>query len=186
MRISIFIIILMILIGCSDDQLPKPYGEVRLEYPEAVYTTFETECPFMFEYSSLAIKKPKDSICSYNIYYPNMKATIYLTYEEIPDTGIYDLIQDSEKSVYEPHTSRATYIEPKLIVRERAHVFGTLYELGGESAMNYQFHLTDSTHHFLRGSVYFRSHPKPDSLAPALSYIKKDVMRLMETLQWRN
>lgn len=185
MRISLFVIVLILCIGCSDDQLPKPYGEVRLEYPHTPYSWFETDCPFTFEYSTLSVKKPKDSLCRYNIYYPNLKATIYLTYEPIPKEGINGLIIDSEKSVYEPHSARATYIKPQLIVRKRDKVYGTLYELGGESAMNFQFHLTDSTQHFLRGSVYFRSHPKPDSLAPAIDYIKQDVMKLMETVRWK-
>ncbi|MGI9525814.1 MAG: gliding motility lipoprotein GldD [Weeksellaceae bacterium] len=185
MRISVFILMLVIILGCTEDYMPKPYGELRLTYPEADYSWFETDCPFTFQYSTLAVKKPKDSLCRYNIYYPNMKATIYLTYEPIPEQGIESLIRDSEKSVYEPHASRATYIDPNLIIRKRDHVYGTLYELGGESAMNYQFHVTDSVQNFLRGSVYFKTHPKPDSLAPAVAYIQKDVMKLMETIRWK-
>lgn len=185
MKNSVLIIILTLFFSCSDNSLPKPYGEVRLEYPEAEYSEFETDCPFTFEYSKFSVKKPKDLPCRYDIYYPKIKATIYLTYESVPKDGIYAFIKDAEKSVYERHTARATYIEPKLIIREKDKVYGTLYELGGESAMNYQFHLTDSLNHFLRGSVYFRSHPKPDSLAPAVDYIKKDVMKLMETLKWK-
>lgn len=171
--------------SCEEETTPKPYGNVRLSYPEANYIDFKTDCPYTFEYSDLAYKKPKDSLCAYNLYYPDMKATIYLTYEKINGDNINGLIRDAEKAVYEPHTTKAEYIEPKLIVRPDQHVYGTLYALGGESAMNYQFHVTDSTQNFLRGSVYFRSHPKPDSLAPALDYIQKDVEHLMETVRWK-
>ena len=175
----------MALAACKDDTIPKPYGNVRLQFPDAEYQDFNTECPFTFEYSTHAIKKTKDSLCAYDIYYPNLKATIYLTFEKIEKDEIRNLIVDAEKAVYEPHTSKAEYIEPKLIVRPKDRVYGTLYELGGESAMNYQFHVTDSVQNFLRGAVYFRSHPKPDSLAPAVDYIRKDVEHLMETLVWR-
>lgn len=175
----------MLVVGCKEDALPKPYGELRLEYPQAEYQSFKTDCPYTFNYSTLATKKPKDSVCAYNLYYPNLKATIYLTYEGIPKNGINYLIRDAEKAVYEPHTKRAEYIDPKLIVRPEANVYGTLYELGGESAMNFQFHVTDSVKHFLRGAVYFRTHPAPDSLAPAVDYIRKDVQELMETVTWK-
>ena len=170
--------------SCEEDTFPKPYGEVRLSYPEPEYHKFNTECPYTFQYSTLAEKKPKDSLCAYNLYYPRMKATIYLTYESMEEESLIALVRDAEKAVYEPHTSRAEYIEPMLIVRDNDRVYGTLYELGGESAMNFQFHVTDSVQHFLRGSVYFRSHPKPDSLAPAVQYIRRDVEKLMETVRW--
>lgn len=184
---SIFFIwfsLVSFLTSCKQETLPKPYGEVRLQYPEAEYQKFISTCPYSFQYSTLALKKPKDSLCAYNLYYPKLKATIYLSYEDVPKDGITSLIRDAEKAVYEPHTKRAEYIEPKLIVRDNDKVYGTLYELGGESAMNFQFHVTDSTKHFLRGSVYFKSHPKPDSLTPAVDYIRKDVEKLMETVQW--
>ena len=184
LRLILILFATFTLVACEDDVMPKPYGDVRLDYPEAEYQTFKTDCPFTFQYSTLAEKKPEDSLCAYNLYYPKMKATIYLSYQKIEKDGLINLIRDAEKAVYEPHTSKAEYIEPKLIVRPEARVFGTLYELSGQSAMNYQFHVTDSIKNFLRGSVYFRAHPKPDSLAPALEYIRKDVEKLMETVRW--
>ena len=35
------------------------------------------------------------------------------------------------------------------------------------------------------GSLYFYSRPNYDSLLPALDYIEKDVIHLMETLEWK-
>ncbi|MDO5656221.1 MAG: gliding motility lipoprotein GldD [Flavobacteriaceae bacterium] len=182
---SLMIFLLLGQISCSEDAVPKPYGDVRLEYPAAEYAKFNTDCPFSFQYSSLAEKRPKDSICAYNLYYPNLKATIYLTYDNVEKKGLVNLIRDAEKAVYEMHTTKAEYIEPKLIIRSKERVFGTLYELSGESAMNFQFHITDSVQHFLRGSVYFRSHPKPDSLAPAIEYMRLDIEKLMESARWK-
>jgi gliding motility-associated lipoprotein GldD len=60
-----------------------------------------------------------------------------------------------------------------------------LFELGGDSAINLQFHATDSTQNLLTGSVYFSTPPKYDSLQPAINYLKKDVVHLIETLKWK-
>ena len=48
-----------------------------------------------------------------------------------------------------------------------------MYELKGESASNIQIFITDSTRHFVTANLYFNTRPKPDSLAPAVDYIKR-------------
>lgn len=168
----------------SNDALPKPYGNLRLEYPTPSYKPLQSSCPFTFEYEKNAIVQPREEGCRFNLYYPQLKATIYLTYEPI-NKNLPALLSDAEKSVYLPHTAKASYIDTKNIIRPKNHVFGTLYELGGEAALNYQFHLTDSTKNFLRGAVYFSAHPNPDSLAPAINYMKENVVKLMESITWK-
>ncbi|AFL98049.1 gliding motility lipoprotein GldD [Ornithobacterium rhinotracheale] len=183
---SIFLILFISLFmsACKQDSMPKPYGDVRLEYEKPVFKKYEPNCPFDFEAEKKTILQPKKENCQFNLYYPNLKATLYLTYEPVKN-NLPQLLVDAEKSVYEPHASRAVYINPQIIVRPEAKVYGTLYELGGEAALNYQFHVTDSTQHFLRGAVYFNARPNPDSLAPAVQYMKTNVMHLMESLQWK-
>ncbi|QAR31226.1 gliding motility lipoprotein GldD [Ornithobacterium rhinotracheale] len=174
----------LLISACKSESMPKPYGNVRLEYEAPVFKKFSPNAPFDFEAERKSILKPKKEDFQFNLHYPKLKATIYLTYEPIKN-NLPQLLIDSEKSVYEPHASRAVYINPQIIVRPNAKVYGTLYELGGEAALNYQFHITDSTRHFLRGAVYFNARPNPDSLAPAIQYMKTNVMHLMETLQWK-
>lgn len=174
----------LIFFSCSGDkELPKPLGHLRLTYAMPHFTDFAPPCPFTFQVAKFSQIKKKERNCSFNIYYPSLKATIYLTYEPIHQ-NLNALIDDAEKSVYEPHTSRASYIKPQLIIRPAESVYGTLYELGGNAALNYQFHLTDSTQHFLRGALYFNAYPNPDSLAPAKNYMLKNIEQLMETLVW--
>jgi gliding motility-associated lipoprotein GldD len=55
----------------------------------------------------------------------------------------------------------------------------------GAAASTYQYFLTDSTRHFLRGALYFNTQTRPDSLAPVISFMKKDLDRLVNTLQWQ-
>jgi gliding motility-associated lipoprotein GldD len=64
-------------------------------------------------------------------------------------------------------------------------VFGMFYQVDGNAATNSQFYATDSTKHFITGSVYFYAKPNFDSIMPASDYIKNDMLTLMETLKWK-
>jgi len=65
-------------------------------------------------------------------------------------------------------------------------VYGILYDLTGNTASSVQFVLTDSTKHFFRGALYFENVPNKDSIAPMSAYIREDVIRLMESFEWKN
>lgn len=184
MKFSLLFLALLLFVSCKEDYTVKPIGHVRLEYSEPVYKTFESDCRFRFEYSDLAEKTDKDKPCWFVLHYPEMKANIYLTY--FPIENKEDLavkIKDSEKFVQE-QTVKASYISPREFVFDEKKVYGTLFELGGDSAINLQFHATDSLNHLLSGSVYFSTPPKYDSLQPAIQYLKRDVVHLIETLEW--
>src|SRR5690554_1054690 len=73
---------LLLLANCTNDTLPKPQGYLRLEYPIAKYESFEGACPFTFGkniYTQIRFKKE----CDFNIEYPDMKATIFMSYKQI-------------------------------------------------------------------------------------------------------
>jgi gliding motility-associated lipoprotein GldD len=59
-----------------------------------------------------------------------------------------------------------------------------IFELEGEVPSQFQFYVTDSTKHFLRGALYFRTATKNDSLKPIIDFIKKDVIHLLNTVKW--
>ncbi len=61
-----------------------------------------------------------------------------------------------------------------------------VYKVEGDAASSTQFYVTDSTTHFLSGSVYFKTKPNYDSILPAIEYLNKDVQRLIETLRWKS
>ena len=172
-----------LVISCAQETLPKPSGELRLEYPEAKYVDFSSPCNFGFQYSSFAKIENAKNPCWYYIDYPEMKAKVFLTY--FPIKNDFDLhVKESEKMVYE-HTIKASAIETKSFNFPEKNVFGNFYELSGPTASNLQFFVTDSTKHYVTANLYFNTRPKPDSLAPAIDYIKKDLMHLVETFQWR-
>jgi gliding motility-associated lipoprotein GldD len=182
------LILVMVFIGlflfssCKEDVFPKPSSYLRLDYPIAKYADFENECPFTFEMNSEAvIKGEKD--CGFTITYPKMKATIYLTYKPV-NNNINVLLRDAQKLTYE-HVIKADDILEQPYLNPSKKVYGMFYQVDGNAATNSQFYATDSTKHFVTGSVYFYAKPNFDSIMPAASYIKNDMQRLMETLKWK-
>lgn len=172
------------VVACTEKPMPKPMGELRLEYPQAKYQKFSSSCPYTFEYSDFAKVEQGKQPCWFYITYPKMKARVFLTY--FPIKNDFDLhIKEAERMVYK-HTIKASSIQTKSFSYPQKKVFGNFYELKGQSASNLQFYATDSTRHFVTANLYFNSRPKPDSLAPAVDYIKKDVIRMLDTFEWKN
>ncbi|RZJ42585.1 MAG: gliding motility lipoprotein GldD, partial [Chryseobacterium sp.] len=109
---------------------------------------------------------------------------VFITY--FPVKGDFaDHVRESEKMVYE-HTIKASSIDAKSFQYPEKKVYGNFYELKGQSASNLQFYATDSTKHFVTAYLYFDTRPKPDSLAPAVDYIKKDIKHMLDTFEWKN
>jgi len=176
------ILLALTVLSCKDDVVPKPASFLRLDYPEAKYVGFENNCPFTFEMNEAASIKG-DPNCGFAITYPKMKATIYLTYKPV-NNDINKLLKDAQKLTYE-HVIKADDILEQPYLNPQKKVFGMFYQVNGNAATNSQFYVTDSTKHFITGSVYFYAKPNFDSVMPAASYIKNDMQRLMETLKWK-
>ncbi len=179
----IFIFVSLLLISCGKDPVPKPYGELRLEYPTPKYQKFENNCAYTFEYSDFANITAAKKPCWYYLNYPKMKAKVFVTYYPIQN-DFAQHIKEAEKMVYE-HTIKASSIDTKSFEYPEKKVYGNFYELKGQSASNLQFYITDSTKHFVTAYLYFNTRPKPDSLAPAVNYIKNDMKHLLDTFEWK-
>ena len=184
------IIICFMLASCDEDFAPKPKAYARIDLPEPIYQQTEGEnwnCPYSFEFStqSFITLEPRyqDSTCWYNLYYPKYRATVHLTYSDIND-NLTKHIEESRKLAMN-HIGKASQIEEILIENDRDRVYGLIYDFAGETASDMQFFLTDSNAHFLRGALYFNVSPNKDSLAPVISYIKKDVQHLVGSLSWQ-
>lgn len=168
--------------SCKNETVPKPSSQLRLDYPVAKYASFSNHCPFEFEMNEDAVIK-EDKNCGFSIHYPKMKATIYLTYKTV-NNNINALLKDAQKLTYE-HVIKADDILEQPFINNDKKVYGMFYRVNGNAATNAQFYVTDSTRHFVTGSVYFYAKPKFDSIMPAASYVKDDMQRLMETLKWK-
>lgn len=180
--LSLIAIIVLSVFGCKNDVLPKPAGQLRLDYPVPDYVHFTNNCPFTFDLNSQAAVKEKGN-CNFEISYPKMKATIYLSYKPVRN-NINLLLRDAQKLTYE-HVIKADDILEQPFLNNKDKVYGMFYQVSGNAATNAQFYVTDSIKHFVDCSVYFYAKPNFDSVMPAVDYVKNDMRTLMETLKWK-
>lgn len=175
---------LLLLVSCQDEFVPKPKGHIRIELPPHEYALADINCPFTFNLSKYATWNPRKERCWGNIEYKDYKASIQLTYKEVSN-NLDTLLKDSQELVFK-HTVAADGIREKLYLNRDKKVYGMLYDLKGNSASQIQFYLTDSTHHFLRGALYFYAEPNADSLRPVTDYMMKDIEYFIDHFEWKN
>jgi gliding motility-associated lipoprotein GldD len=194
-RLSLFSILVVILLSScrkkadSGDFVPKPKGYNRIDLSEIKYQQMTENHPFSFQYSTQAVLKP-DTVRWAEphwmyVYYPNLKAMIQLTYKPLggDKNKLMKLIDDAHKLAAK-HGQKAYSIRD-LILKTPSGKSAMLMELEGEVPTYLQFYTTDSTKHYLRGALYFNTALKSDSLAPVIEYLKKDVIHLLNTLEWK-
>ena len=173
--------------SCNKTSIPRPYGYFRVDLPRHSYRTIDTlNLPYRFEIPKnvkLISRPTKGEKYWIDLYYPKLNASIYCSFK--PVTGnLIDLLEDTRKIVYK-HSVRADGISEKVFENPWKKVHGILYDLKGNTASSVQFILTDSTHNFFRGALYFNNVPNKDSIAPMSNYIREDVIRIMESFEWK-
>ncbi len=181
-KLIICIYVIVVALGCKGDVLPKPKAMLRLDYPEATYKKLDLDCTFTFDLNTIsAIKENKD--CALVLDYPTMKGSIYITYKNVKN-NLDTLLIDAQKLSYE-HVVKADNILEQPFINPEDGVYGMFYEVSGNAASQSQFYVTDSTDHFVTGSLYFYAKPNYDSILPAAIYLQKDIRKLMESLKWK-
>ncbi|MHA8073732.1 gliding motility lipoprotein GldD [Aquirufa sp. HETE-40SA] len=186
---------LMTLFSCgtaSEEEstsLPRPKGYPLIAIPTHQYRTLEPGHPFSFEVSQWAeVKRDTTYFAEPHwmyIYYPRWDAFIQLTYKPVLQDSkrLQKMIRDSY-ILASKHQMKATRIDEGFITTTSGRKAAVI-ELEGEVATSFQFIVTDSTKHYLRGAVYFNTATKNDSLAPVIQYLKKDAIHLIQTLRWK-
>ncbi len=174
--------VVLVMVSC-DDPLPKPKAMLRLEYEKSGYEKLGLDdCPYVFEKNKSA-KLAHQNGCSVNLEYPQLNGTIYVSYKKV-DGNVKKLLSDVQKLTYE-HVVKASAIVEQPYVDSLHQKYGMFYEVSGNAASQSQFYLTDSTSHFITGSIYFNSKPNYDSILPAAVYLREDVRKIMESLRWK-
>lgn len=185
----IFVVILInsfLLLSCKQNHTPKPRGFFRIDFPAKSNLTFNNNFPYQFEY-------PKYSTINFDgskftepywmtIEMKDFNAKIHISYKRV-ENNLISLTEDSRELAYK-HSIKATAINEQIFINDNNNVYGTIYEIKGNTASPFQFYLTDSTNHFLRGSLYISEVPNYDSLFPVIQFIEKDIYHLIETFSW--
>ncbi|MBU6341308.1 MAG: hypothetical protein KGS48_07440 [Bacteroidetes bacterium] len=180
--------------ACQDTlETPKPRAYPRVVYPEKSYVPFDAHyCNFTFDMPQYAqverdttfFDEKPTSDCWFNLVVPALNAKIYCTYNDIRNRTDFDELVKDAFDMTNKHNVKASYIDEQIVNRPNDHVHGIVFNVEGPAASSYQFFLTDSTRHFLRGALYFNTQARPDSLAPVAAFMKKDINHLVETLKW--
>lgn len=177
------------LTSCQKEFLPKPLGYNRLILPEHEYVLLPDTLPYRFEYSKHATLLADTSRIRENywveIYYPSIKANIHITYKSIQNKKLLKEYMDDSYTLTAKHQIKA-YAINEVITKTPSGKTAVIAELEGEVPSQFQFTITDSTKNFLRGALYFNTKVANDSLAPAIDYMKKDLMQIINTLEWKN
>ena len=179
----------LLLVGCGKNYQPKPRGYNRLILPTEKYHPLPDTLPYTFEYSVHA-KLLKDTSWRrednfIEIFYPTLKSTIHITYKRINNRE--QLLKEYYNDAYKltaKHQIKAYSIDEG-IVKTPFGKTAVIAELDGEVPSQFQFTMTDSSQNFLRGALYFNVKVQNDSLKPAIDFMKKEVMQVINTLQWR-
>jgi gliding motility-associated lipoprotein GldD len=196
MKKNLFCILLPLVFALSfsscdeDDEVysPKPRGYARIKFPEKKYRMLDTACPYKFEipvYTKINPDRHKNAEpCWINLDFPQFHATVHLSYKTV-NKNVSSYIEDSHMFANK-HQVKATGLEETVVLRDSAKVYGLLFDIAGNTASSLQFYLTDSTHHFLRGALYFNAKPNIDSLKIVVDFIREDVLHLINTTRWKN
>ncbi|TAD84178.1 MAG: hypothetical protein EAY75_13580 [Bacteroidetes bacterium] len=191
-RVLLFVLLLCWLAACNSPFVPRPKGYFAVPLPPKEYRLFDSAgFPYSFEYPLYATVVKDSTFFDaqpenpwwINLDVPSLNGRIYLSYKQIANGNFQKLVNDAFK-LTNKHNFKASSIDDSLL-RNPQGVSGIFFNVGGNAASAYQFFLTDSSRHFLRGALYFEAPPNADSLQPMNNFLKQDLLHLMQTLRWR-
>ena len=187
MRKLNLIFVVLLFVACQDDYTPKPMGYFRIGLPEKSYSPVEgNSCNYTFGLNDAAVfKELQNRKCWADVVYPNLKATVQLTYYDLKEKDLEGLLKEGQRMAYS-HTSVADGMQERFYDNPDKKVYGLVYRMKGHVATSTQFYLTDSTDNFLRGVLYFYSSPNPDSLRDVNEFMQEEIIQMVESLEWKN
>ena len=184
----LLVLILLTGISCKKEYTPKPRGYFRISFLDKNYHKLDSAAlPFKFEIPDYSKVLPDhDRLAEpdwINLEIPQHKAEVHISYKKI-NNNLAKLTEDSRTLAYK-HSIKADAINERIFVNPSKKVYGTIFQIEGNAASPLQFYLTDSTKNFLRGALYIREIPNIDSIKPVIDYLTPDIIRLIETTEWK-
>ena len=179
---------ILMIFSCKKDYIPKPRGYFRISFQEKTYHKLDSAAlPYRFDIPGYSKVVPDNDRLAepfwVNLKVPKHKAEVNISYKKV-ENNLAKLTEDSRMLAYK-HSIKADAINERVFINSEKKVYGTIYLIDGNAASPLQFYLTDSTHNFLRGALYIREVPNIDSLRPVIDFLTPDVIRLIESTEWR-
>ncbi len=196
MRIALGLIIFSSVIwACKDTEffVPKPRMYPKVDYPTKAYQDFSISgCPLTFNiptyfgYSKDTFAMDKSiNKCWFDLECLPLNAYLHLSYLPVENRKHFDQLVGDAFELADKHNIKANYRDERKINYPEKRVHGLLFEIDGPVATPLQFFVTDTSSHFFRGSLYFKSRVDRDSLAPVYNYLKEDVLHLIDNFSWQ-
>jgi gliding motility-associated lipoprotein GldD len=189
----LFSIVILGFIACNSRFTPKQSGYPAIILPKKVYLTNAVKAmPYTFDIPSYAVVDTKTSLIGagqsktgwMNLQFPSLNATLYISYNAVQKDKLDVLVRDAYNFANN-HSNKASFIEDSAF-ENPIGLQGVFFHLGGDVASPYQFFITDSSRHFLRGALYFDTTPNADSLAPVIDFLYQDLKQLVQTFHWKS
>jgi gliding motility-associated lipoprotein GldD len=179
---------LLLIFSCSEEIfIPKPPTHLKIDLPDHAYKNFIDSNRFSFNISKLWSVRDQFKESDSLIFYLGEKidGDLHFQYSKIDSVNTLAKLINQTFGKVDFHKIRAKQMVDTNFIFSDKKVFGTLFEFIGNSATNFQFYLTDSTNNFVRTELLIRRTPNYDSLQPTLNYIKKDLIHLINTFEWK-
>lgn len=184
--------LLILFMACSSDSQrvsPKPRAYPKINYPERSYHSWQNPaCPVNLQipdYAEIDIKENQDdNNCWFDIVFSPFNARLHCSYSSIKQPQDFEKYKSDAFKLVDKHNIKANYIE-RYPIHKHNHTSGFLFKIDGPVASNYQFYLSDSTTHFLRGAFYFNTQVQIDSLQPVIDFLYPDIEYIIGSTEWK-
>jgi len=194
MRFISLLLIILFFPSCREEiiVLPKPRMYPKIDFPEKSYRSFTTsDCPFSMDIPQyFKVIADTDSLhqdknqCWFDLHSSELNTYLHLSYLPVDNRKHFDKLMVDAFEMADEHNIKANYRDEIKISDSERNMHGIIFEIDGPVATPIQFFVTDSTSHFLRGSLYFKSQVNRDSIAPIYDFVKTDINKLLETFVW--
>jgi len=189
----LFFILFVLSASCSTDYSPKPRGYFYIELPEPDYRDL-VRYPFfkcsisdqvtVNDWKNESTEKKEKPGVEFVLNYPRLQAHIFCSYLKIKSSD-FPLLSDESRQMVSVLGQKAKEVTEVAYSHPEQKVYGLIYQIQGNRVSPLQFVISDSTHSFFRGVLYFDTVSDRDSIAPVLTYIHKDIQVMIESFQWK-
>lgn len=185
-KILFFFGLFLFLFSCNESNyLPREKGFLRLEFEKPTYDTYSNESSglnFIYNdaYSTFEIVSDEKIVLGYK----EIKISIVLSDVELENLSSFEESIQNFYMFLEPHRKKSNQISIKEFTSADNNRFAKVFEMRGPVASPLQFYVTDSTNHFLFGSMNIMEKSDYDSIYPSIMYVKNDIFSIIESVNW--